>query len=424
MRHAQLESLEERRLLSHAIPGKSLAAETASVAAPNPVVAWNAVALEAIRESKTSPPVASRDLAILQVSVYDAVNSIAPTGRAHGVRVKAPAGTSLAAAVSGAADEALSALFPNQTALFNTALSQSLSTLPSSRGTVSGLALGKTVADQELALRANDGSKVAASYTPSTQAGLWQPTPPANAPALLPGWGNVTPFVLTSESQFRPAGPPAITSAAYAAALNQVESLGAKNSTTRTADQTQIALFWADGGGTETPPGHWNAIAEQVATSRHDSIVKDARVFAMLDTALADAAIACWNTKFTANLWRPITAIRLADTDNNPATTADPSWTPLLATPPFPSYVSGHSTFSAAAATILSAVYGPNTHFNATSDGLPGVTRSFKSFNDAANEAGMSRIYGGIHFSFDNRDGLALGRSIGDYVVKHAFRVR
>ena len=240
----------------------------------------------------------------------------------------------------------------------------------------------------------------------------------------MPGWGNVTPFVLKSESQFRPAGPPAITSAAYAAALNQVESLGAKNSTTRTADQTQIALFWADGGGTETPPGHWNAIAEQVATSRHDSIVKDARVFAMLDTALADAAIACWNTKFTANLWRPITAIRLADTDNNPATTADPSWTPLLATPPFPSYVSGHSTFSAAAATILSAVYGPNTHFNATSDGLPGVTRSFKSFNDAANEAGMSRIYGGIHFSFDNRDGLALGRSIGDYVVKHAFRVR
>jgi hypothetical protein len=256
-------------------------------------------------------------------------------------------------------------------------------------------------------------SSTKVDYVPppsGTEPGVRVPTPPANAPALDPQWGQVTPFTLASGSQFRPGPPPALTSPEYTAVLNQVESLGGANSTIRTPEQTQIARFWADGSGTETPPGHWNTSAEQVALERHDSLAKDARVFALLDIALADAGIACWDAKYTYNFWRPITAIQ---------TTADPSWTPLLVTPAFPSYFSGHSTFSAAAATVLSSIYGPNTAFTTSSDALPGVTRSFPSFQAAAEEAGMSRIYGGIHYSFDNQAGLAVGQQVGNYVLQH-----
>ncbi len=404
-------ALEERALLSGvAAPGSVV----------NPVIVWNAVALDAIRQDKTAPPVASYDLAILQASVYDAVNSMAHTGPAYRVRVVAPPGASLDGAVIGAAHEALVKLFPKQAAVFNADYLAAVDGLGLTPSTLNGVSLGQAVADGELGLRANDGSSATVSYTPGTALGLWQPTPPAYAKPVLPGWGQVTPFVLKSGSQFRPAPPPTITSAAYAAALNQVETLGASNSTVRTPDQTQIALFWDDGAGTETPPGHWNQIAEQVGISRGDSIIKSARVFALLDLAEADAGIACWDVKYTDNFWRPVTAIRKADLDGNPATTADPSWSPLITTPAFPSYVSGHSTFSAAAATVLTAMYGPNVHFSTTSDTLPGVTRSFTSFKAAAQEAGMSRIYGGIHYSFDNLAGQALGRQVGQYVLGHA----
>jgi membrane-associated phospholipid phosphatase len=191
------------------------------------------------------------------------------------------------------------------------------------------------------------------------------------------------------------------------AAVSQVESLGDVDSTTRTPDQTQIALFWSDGAGTDTPPGHWNAIAEQVALQKKDSVVQDARLFAQLDIALADAAIAAWDAKYAYNYWRPITVIQQTD----------PTWKPLITTPNFPSYVSGHSTFSGAAEVVLSSFFGQNVTFSATSDGLPGVTRTFTSFAQAADEAGMSRIYGGIHYSFDNTAGLAMGRALGQYVV-------
>lgn len=387
----------------------------ASFDAVNPVVAWNAVALEAIRVDKTIPPVAARDLAIIQASVYDAVNSIAPTGPSYRVRIAAPAGASLPAAVVGAAHESLVALFPKQKAALDAEFRVSVVGLGLTRSTLAGVLTGQAVADRELGLRAGDRSANKVSYVPGIDIGQWQPTPLKFAAAVLPGWGGVTPFVLQSGSQFRPAPPPSLTSATYAAALNQVESLGAKNSTTRTTDQTQIALFWSDGAGTDTPPGHWNQITEQVA---------DARVFALLDLALADAGIACWDAKYSYNFWRPVTAIRQAGADGNPATAPDPAWAPLLATPAFPSYDSGHSTFSAAAATVLTAVYGPSVRFTATSDGMPGVTRTFTSFAAAAAEAGQSRVYGGIHYSFDNTAGLALGDRVGRYVLTNALTAR
>ena len=194
------------------------------------------------------------------------------------------------------------------------------------------------------------------------------------------------------------------------------------SSATRTADQTEIARFWADGGGTVTPPGHWNLIAQEVVNGAGLSLVQSARVFAALNISGADASIAAWETKYFYNLWRPITAIRLGDTDGNAATDKDASWTPLLGTPPFPSYTSGHSTFSSAAAAVLSEYFGSAYAFSTPSQdpSLP-VTRSFSSFQAAAEEAGLSRIYGGIHFDFDNTAGLWAGAGIGGYVVDNYF---
>jgi membrane-associated phospholipid phosphatase len=185
----------------------------------------------------------------------------------------------------------------------------------------------------------------------------------------------------------------------------------------RTPDQTEIAQFWADTAGTYTPPGHWNAIAEEVAAQSNTSLVDEARLFALLNIALADAGIASWDAKYVYDLWRPVTAIRQADLDDNPQTTTDSTWDSLIGTPPFPEYVSGHCTFSGAAEAILANFFGDNVGFATTSSGLPRVSRSYDSFAAAADEAGISRIYGGgIHFLSANVDGLATGRALGNYV--------
>jgi membrane-associated phospholipid phosphatase len=390
-----------------------------SVTRANQVIVWNSVALQLIRTEKAPPPNASRALAITQLSVFDAVNSIVPTAASYATTAKAPRSASPDAAAASAAYTALVALFPKEKAMLDAELAASLAAIPGGTRRDQGVAVGISAANQILALRSNDGSTVTVNYVPGTALGDWQPTPPAYAKALDPQWGQVTPFALASSSQFLPPPPPAITSPDFVAALNQTVSLGAANSTTRTADQTQIALFWNDPAGTSTPPGHWNEIAQQVALQNHDSLVKDARVFALLDIAEADSAIACWNGKFTYKYWRAVTAIRDAAALNNPQITPDPTFSSLITTPPFPSYVSGHSTFSSAAATVLSAIYGSHDSFTATSESLPGVTRSFTSFAQAAQEAGLSRIYGGIHYMFDNTAGLALGQQIGNYVLGH-----
>ena len=236
--------------------------------------------------------------------------------------------------------------------------------------------------------------------------------------ALLPQWATLDPFTLNSASQFRPNGPPSLTSQAYADAFNEVKELGSATGSTRTPEQTAIARFWADGAGSYTPPGHWNQIAEQIADQRGLSLLENARLFAELNLALADAAIAAWDAKYTYGSWRPITAIPEADLDGNPATEAQSDWQPFLITPNFPEYISGHSTFSAAAATILAATFGDATTFTTQSLTLPGVKRTFASFSAAADEAGRSRIYGGIHYEFSNQDGQATGRKVGEWVLQ------
>jgi membrane-associated phospholipid phosphatase len=219
---------------------------------------------------------------------------------------------------------------------------------------------------------------------------------------------------------FRPPGPPELARARYAADYNEIKALGRAVGSTRTPEQALVALFWADGAGTETPPGHWNRIAQEVSAAFGNTLEEKARLFALLNLAMADAAICAWDAKYFFDFWRPVTAIRNGDLDGNPATDPDPGWSSFIVTPPFPDYISGHSTFSGAAAAILAQFYGTdNIPFTTGSDFLPGVRRSFESFSAAAAEAAVSRLYGGIHFRSANQDGLHAGLGAGQWAFAH-----
>ena len=376
------------------------------------VTDWNNAALDAIRADRTAPPIASRSLAIAHVAVYDAVNGIARTHEPYLVPTAVPTSASRVAAATAAAHRTLVSLFPNHTSTFDALHATILAGIPNGPQKTNGVTWGEFVATQILAARANDGSNAIVQPPGGSGPGIWIPTPPAFLPYLLPQWGFVVPFGMNTSSQFRPPGPPALDSQQYAADYEEVKELGAAVGSTRTEDQTEIALFWADGAGTETPPGHWNSIAQIIATTRGNTLEENARLFALLNIAMADAAICAWDAKYTYHFWRPVTAIAFAEPGLN--------WMPLLVTPPFPEYTSGHSTFSAAGATVLPLFYGTeDLPFTTGSDFLPGVYRSFSTPFDAAEEAGVSRIYGGIHFHSANVDGLQAGSSIGEWTATH-----
>lgn len=394
--------------------------EAVNLKASKVILNWNALALNSIRMEKTPPPKASRALAILQTSVFDAVNGIVGAYKGYqSLPTAPPRGASIQAAASQAAYTVLAGLFPNQKAQFLAQLNNTLGSVTSAKAKADGIRWGTQVADSLMSVRQADRSAEAASasYSPGGQPGDWKPTAPLFANPLLPGWGNVTPFVIGYAPLFVSAKPPDLTSQQWTDEFNQVKEIGSKNSAIRTDDQTDIAYFWADGAGTFTPPGHWNAIAAQLAQQDRFSIVKTARLFAQLDVALADAAIVSWKTKYTYDFWRPITAIREGDTDNNPLTDKDAVWEPLLSTPPFPDYTSGHSTFSGAASAILESYFGNQRPFVASSDDGT-KTRYFQNLRQAANEAGMSRIYGGIHYMSANIQGLEAGRKIAYLALK------
>jgi PAP2 superfamily len=385
------------------------------------VITWNKIALEAIRTAKNSPPVATRNLAIVEAAVFDAVNSISRIYVPYHVSQTAPVGASPEAAAAEAAYRALIELYPTQKEVLDAALAASLAKIADSQSKTDGVALGKNVAEAMLTWRSTDGFNAASTYTPDPNKtpGKWQPTLPANGAAVLPQWGKIAPFIIANSATFLPAAPPSLTSDRYAQEYNQTKDLGSLTSTSRTADQTEIARFWANGGNTYTPPGHWNQIAGDTAKTNGNTLWENARLFGILNVALADAAIVCWDTKYTYDFWRPITAIQAGDRDGNDLTTVDPNWAPLLTTPAFPEYMSGHSTFSGAADAVLTATFGNNYAFTAGSPGVPGVTRSYTSFHQAAEESGISRIYGGIHFMSANVEGLKAGVKIGDIALSN-----
>ena len=322
------------------------------------VTDWNDLTLAAIRADKTPPPMAARALAIVHAAMFDSVNGIVASHERYLVAGRPAGPASVEAAASAAARLALVRLFPAQQNGFDTAHAKALEKIANSPEKNAGVQWGEWVANAIFVARATDGGSHTIAFTPGDTPGLWKPTEPALAPALLPQWPKVTCFAMDSGPQFRPHRPPSLTSSTYAFDFNLTKQLGAKNSVTRSVEQTAIAQFWADGPGTVTPPGHWNVIARDIAIQRGLSTAENARLFALLNIAAADAAILCWDCKYAVNFWRPITAIRAAETDGNPATEPDANWTPLLNTPPFPEYTSGHSTFSGAAATVLADFFG------------------------------------------------------------------
>jgi len=356
---------------------------------------------------------------MVQAAVYDAVNAIDGSHAGLFANFSAAPGASREAAAICAAHDVLVALYPTRAGVLNASRDAQLGLISDNGARLAGISAGEAVATTVLSTRSTDGSGNSVTYTPNPAAGHWRIGPDNPGGALLPHWGGVQPFAMSSGSQFRPVAPPLLTSNQYATAVNEVQVIGAQGSVTRTAEQTSIARAWAFGAGTVTPPGAWNSIAQQLAGSQ--TVSENARMFAMLNVAMADAGIASWDAKYVYDLWRPIHAIREAGIDGNDATIQDGVWLPLLTpTPPFPGYTSGHSTFSRAAADVLAFFLGSDA-INVTLDGDFNEERLLTSLDAAANEAGLSRIYGGIHFNFDNEAGQWAGANVADWVTSNYF---
>ena len=378
------------------------------------VLEWNAVAAKAFLPTQGTDPLAqSRTFAILHAAIHDATNAIDPRFAPYTAGLQINREASLDAAVAAASRRVLVALIPTQRALIEDAYNLHLARLADGSAKDGGITLGEASARATLARREQDGSDPASqpAYAPKAAAGEYQFTPPFNA-AFFTGWGNVVPFGVDA-AQHRLRGPYALNSAKYAADFTEVKEIGRAASSTRTAEQSEIAKFWYE----DSPLG-WNRIAvaaiERADLDAHDS----ARVLALVHFAMADGFIAGFNAKYHFRFWRPITAIRGAATDGNNSTEPDASWEPLMVTPPVPDYPSTHTVLGAAAAEVLIARFGDHVPFTATSVTLPGVSRQFRSFSAAATENGLSRIYAGIHFRRAVIDGYQLGRDVGRKVAK------
>ena len=385
---------------------------------PDQVIEWNQE-LQKVLVAPGAQPASihpTRTLAITQIAVYDAVNGILGGGQPLVVDLHGPRRASADAAAAAAARTTLDALLPSQQPTIDAFFVSSLAQIGSGKHVDRGVRFGTRVAQAVLAARANDGATATPpTFTPLIGPGEYQLTPPAFAPAGFTQASHVTPFVLESAIQFRPAPPPALTSAKYAADFNEVKALGELDRTTRTADQTAIGKFW----GAAPIWIVWNQIAGQAAVGFGNSLEQNARLFAELNTTLADSAIALYDAKYAFHRWRPITAITATD-QGNPKTVADLNWVPLANTANDPSYPGAHATFSQAGATVLEDFFGTDVFsFSLTNPSL-GITRSFTSFSQASDEASASRIFAGQHFRFDEEAGQTLGSQVADFVADHA----
>jgi membrane-associated phospholipid phosphatase len=380
------------------------------------VVAWNQELLHIVQTPGDQPANihSTRSFAIMHAAIYDAIASITKDDPPYLVSVQAPRQARIDAASAQAAHDSLAALYPKLQPELDGLLASQLAAIPDGKPKQDGIEVGADVAARLVADRASDGSAaVPPPFVAGTQPGDYRPTPPNFPAPAFTVWSNVKPFVLDSASQFRSAPPPAVTSAAYADALNEVKSLGQNTSTTRTADQTAAAKFWA-------PPiwNTWNEIADRAVIAHHSNLETSARLFAVLNLTFADSVIAFYDAKYHYLVWRPVTAIRLGDTIGNPAITGDPGWTPLAVTAPDPSYPGAHSTISAAGASVLSAFFDRDGRIDVTSDALPGSVRSFTSYRAIATEAGLSRIYAGQHTPLDDVAGQLLGKQVAQFVLQ------
>jgi hypothetical protein len=392
----------------------------------NPVLQWNRALLVIVRTPGAQPATIhpTRSFAIMHAAIYDAVNAIDRTHKSYFVNLSGVAqSASQDAAAAAAAHEVLVGLYPQFQAMLDVQLQQSLTQIPDGAHKADGIIIGQTVADGILALRSNDGSNAPPiPYVFGNAPGDYQSTPP-NFPQQpqFTHWSHVTPFALEGADQFRPGPPRDLTSERYATVFNQVKSLGIANSTAATADQALTGRFW--NGAIQN---YWNEITQTVAMERNLTTAQSARLFALLNLTFADGVIAFYDAKYVYNFWRPVTAIRAADTDNNPETLADPNWLPQSTnTAPDPSYPGAHAVISAAGASVLISFF-DSDHFDltVTSEVLAGVTRSFTRLSAAEEEATLSRIFAGQHFRSDLTAGQRLGRNVADFVVDNFLTLR
>jgi PAP2 superfamily len=388
---------------------------------PDQVIRWNQE-LQTLLVAPGAQPAAihpTRTLAITQIAVYDAINGIAGGGQPLLTDLHAPRSASPDAAGAAAARTVLDSLLPSQRPAIEAFFAGSLAQIGTGQQVDRGIRFGDEVATAVLAARANDGAETTpVPFMPGTGPGEYQLTPPAFAPAGFTQTQHVTPFVIPSAGEFRPPAPPALTSARYATDFSEVHSLGELNSTTRTADQTAIGRFW----GAAPVWIVWNQIADQAGVGFGNTITENARLLALLDTTLADGAIALYDAKYAYHRWRPITAIT-ASNQGNPNTTADPGWLPLANTANDPSYPGAHADFSQAAATVLRDFFATDAFSFSLTNPTVAITRTFDSFSGAADEASESRILAGQHFRYDEAAGQELGGRVADFVVGNAFAV-
>jgi len=405
------------------------------------VTQWNDVLLEVVQNVGRAPGPIARGGAMMHGAIYDAVNSIRPsTHRPYLVSVPSLPGTSVRAAIAHAAHDTLVAAFPSNAAFITAKRDAAIAALPQTPNVPRGEVVGKAAAAAMIEARTGDGADDMTPYVHETQPGSWRPTD--DTPAATPNWGSVKPFGIPAGNAFRPPRPGGyasktemLMSSEYAAQFNEVKTLGRCDATAtgdRTAEQEEIAFFWAnDLDGTYKPPGQLFDITKVVSDQKGLGIVDNARLFALVAFAMADAGIVAWDAKFdtSLDLWRPETAIMEASTATNPATAPDTAWRPLSRkappdtttfSPPFPAYVSGHATFSAAHAGIMRRFFGTdNVTFTASTDdpNLPsGVTRTFNSFTEAARENARSRIYLGVHFQWDGDHGFLSGTALAEHI--------
>jgi hypothetical protein len=383
----------------------------------DPISTWNQEFLRAVRLSSTAPGLASRNLAIMHSAIYDGMASIRGEERVIFTRIQPDTKIDESAFLEIIGAEMVRVFYPSLSGAIQTKLDNRLAGLDSD-AISTARAFSKRIMKAAFEAREQDGAANTLTYIPKDEIGKWRRTPPDYRPPELSHWYNVHPFVLPAVDFLRPPPPPPLNSEPYAASLNEVEQMGSLHSTLRTSEQTQIAEFWSCFSYTSTPAGHWNLILGNIITNEN---VSDhlfiARAYALLNLALADVGIAAWDCKYHYEFWRPVQAIRQADEDNNPETRQDPVWESLLEAPPHPEYVSGHSAFSSAGARMLMHVFGTDAiSFTAHSETFPDDPRHYDSLWACAEECGISRIYGGIHYGFSNRAGLELGKQVADYV--------
>ena len=379
---------------------------------------WNTIMLTTI--SAQSPFAQARFGAITQLAVFEAVNACTGEYEAYLGTVIAPSGASPEAAAVAAAHAVLRNYFPTSAQALDAARAASLAAIPNGQAKTDGISVGEAAAAAMIATRANDGSTPLETFLPSsTDPGVWQPTPPAFGPGILLNWRNVTPFGIRSGDQFRLPPPPALTSQKYRKAYDEVKNVGEMNSTARPKDRADVARYYAI-----TPPTQvFDLVVQQVTIAQNRSLSENARAFALINMAINDALVSVFDTKYFYVFWRPVTAIRAGDLDGNPHTDADVNWTPFITTPSFPGYASAHAAGCGAARKVAELLFGAGGHtITLSNPALPDVVLHYTTFHDITEDVDDARVYGGIHFRFDQRAGNRMGRQVGEYVLEHNLR--